>query len=257
MFNLYILAGDGFTEMKTLYITGAGVSAASGIPTFRGRDGFWTIGSRHYTPQEMATRAMYRNDPMQFLRWYYQRFATYRHHGPNRVHEWLADKNLITQNIDGLDGKAGNGNYIAIHGRLDQMTVFHDQEHAESVEAVATPWDEVDEDHLDDSLRRIFRIDDAPRLNESYKPYVLLFDEYYTELYRISAARQRMRLAQRMVFMGTSFSVNITMMALEIAVQRHIPVEIVDPQPVEIPYHNVTYHSMTALAYIDREASAR
>ena len=54
--------------IDTLYITGAGVSAASGIPTFRGRDGFWTIGSRHYTPQEMATRAMYRNDPMQFLR---------------------------------------------------------------------------------------------------------------------------------------------------------------------------------------------
>ena len=127
--------------IDTLYTTGAGVSAASGIPTFRGQDGFWTIGSRHYTPQEMATRAMYRNDPMQFLRWYYHRFATYRHHGPNRVHEWLADKNLITQNIDGLDGKAGNGNYIAIHGRLDQMTVFHDQEHAESVEAVATPWD--------------------------------------------------------------------------------------------------------------------
>ena len=258
MLNIYhILAGDGFTEMETLYITGAGVSAASGIPTFRGRDGFWTIGSRHYTPQEMATRAMYRHDPMQFLRWYYHRFATYRHHGPNRAHEWLADKNLITQNIDGLDGKAGNGNYIAIHGRLDQMTVFHDQEHAESVEAVATPWDEVDEDHLDDSLRCIFRIDDAPRLNESYKPYVLLFDEYYTELYRISAARQRMRLAQRMVFMGTSFSVNITMMALEIAMQRHIPVEIVDPQPVEIPYDNVTYHPMTALAYIDGEGAAR
>ena len=86
---------------------------------------------------------------------------------------------------------------------------------------------------------------------------MLLFDEYYTELYRISAARQRMQLAQRMVFMGTSFSVNITMMALEIAMQRHIPVEIVDPQPVEIPYHNVTYHPMTALAYIDREGPAR
>ena len=39
---------------KTLYITGAGVSADSGIPTFRGHDGYWTIGSRNYTPQEMA-----------------------------------------------------------------------------------------------------------------------------------------------------------------------------------------------------------
>ena len=44
-----------------LYITGAGVSSDSGIPTFRGSDGFWTIGSKNYTPQEMATRTMYKN----------------------------------------------------------------------------------------------------------------------------------------------------------------------------------------------------
>ena len=41
-----------------LYITGAGVSASSGIPTFRGNDGFWTVGSVNYTPQEMATRSV-------------------------------------------------------------------------------------------------------------------------------------------------------------------------------------------------------
>ena len=44
---------------NTLFITGAGVSSESGIPTFRGKDGFWTIGSENYTPQEMATREMY------------------------------------------------------------------------------------------------------------------------------------------------------------------------------------------------------
>ena len=49
-----------------LYITGAGVSADSGIPTFRGEDGFWTIGSVNYTPQEMATRAMYLQKPDEF-----------------------------------------------------------------------------------------------------------------------------------------------------------------------------------------------
>ena len=42
-----------------LYITGAGVSSESGVPTFRGTDGFWTVGSINYTPQEMATRNMY------------------------------------------------------------------------------------------------------------------------------------------------------------------------------------------------------
>lgn len=233
---------------KTLYITGAGVSAESGIPTFRGEDGFWTIGSRNYTPQEMATRQMYQQNPVQFLSWYYQRFATYRHHGPNDVHQWLADKNLITQNIDGLDGKAGNKNYIAIHGRLDQMTLFHTQ--GDAVDTITTPWEEVDEDNLQESLLEIFRIGAHPQLNHSFKPYVLLFDEYYTELYRISEAQQRMIDAERIVFMGTSFSVNITNMALDVAIQMNKPVEIVDPNPVSIPYDNTIYHKMKASEYI-------
>ena len=152
--------------MTTLYITGAGVSADSGIPTFRGHDGYWTIGSRNYTPQEMATRAMYLVDPAQFLLWYYRRFAAYRHVQPNAVHCWLVAQcnggggsggaRLITQNIDGLDGKAGNEDYISIHGRLDRMTLLHDQslfDHrgdgavgaaAEAGTALLdAPWDEV------------------------------------------------------------------------------------------------------------------
>ena len=103
--------------INELFITGAGVSVGSGIPAFRGADGFWTIGSVNYTPQEMATRRMYEDDPIQFLLWYYKRFASYKNSKPNIVHKWLSDKYLITQNIDGLDYKAGNKNYISIHGR--------------------------------------------------------------------------------------------------------------------------------------------
>ncbi|KAA1154395.1 SIR2 family NAD-dependent protein deacylase [Pseudoalteromonas distincta] len=235
--------------MNTLYITGAGVSAASGIPTFRGEDGYWTIGSKNYTPMEMATRAMYQNAPKEFLAWYYHRFATYRNHGPNDVHHWLSDKNLITQNIDGLDGKAGNKNYIAIHGRLDQMTLFHEQ--GEPVTPVATPWDSVDESRLQESLFELFNIQNqTPELNHSFKPFVLLFDEYYTELYRITQAQQRMLNADKIVFMGTSFSVNITQMAIEIARNYDIPVEVVDPEPAHILHANVTYKKMNALDYI-------
>ena len=238
--------------MNTLYITGAGVSAASGIPTFRGEDGFWTIGSKNYTPMEMATRAMYENNPSEFLAWYYHRFATYRHHGPNEVHHWLSDKNLITQNIDGLDGKAENKNYIAIHGRLDQMTVFHHQ--GDKVTPQATLWSNVDESNLHRSLLALFNIENhQPKLNHSLKPFVLLFDEYYTELYRISEAQSRMLTADKMVFMGTSFSVNITQMALEIARNYAIPIEIVDPEPTHVLHSNVSYKKMTALEYIQQQ----
>ena len=236
---------------STLYITGAGVSAESGIPTFRGEDGYWTIGSRNYTPQEMATRAMYEQNPAEFLSWYYKRFVTYRDHGPNSVHHWLADKTLITQNIDGLDGKAGNSDYVSIHGRIDQVTLYHTQ--GEPAERVIAPWDEVDESNLTASLLDIFKISSkGPELNVSLKPYVLLFDEYYTDLYEISKAQEMMQQADRMVFMGTSFSVNITNMALETARFNQIPIEVVDPEPTVVFYPNAEYHQMTAQEYVSR-----
>ena len=271
---------------KTLYITGAGVSADSGIPTFRGEDGYWTIGSANYTPQEMATRRMYTSNPGQFLLWYYRRFASYRNVRPNEVHRWLAEEcnsgraNLITQNIDGLDGRAGNRDYVCIHGRLDMMTAYDDQDalHATTTGVAnifasdvleLAPWEDVplalsetgsatddpagaDDAALETALLHLCRIrpEEGPRSGVSLKPYVLLFDEYYTDLYRMSTAERWMAEAARMVFIGTSFSVNITAIALRTALQRSIPVEIVDPKPVDLEIQDgmadITYYAMTA-----------
>ena len=49
------------TDKNILFLVGAGLSAESGIPTFRGFDGFWTVGSENYTPQEMGTYEMFQN----------------------------------------------------------------------------------------------------------------------------------------------------------------------------------------------------
>jgi NAD-dependent deacetylase len=299
--------------MTTLYVTGAGVSADSGIPTFRGEDGYWTIGSVNYTPQEMATRQMYESDPGQFLLWYYRRFASYRHVPPNDVHRWLAGEcnategdgtpraRLITQNIDGLDGRAGNADYVCIHGRLDMMTLYDDQMalHGRAQTAAAmhddfidgggmdggaqndglivpAPWDDVpaalrDIDAASDdpamasdaemmmALLKLCRIGGGagapqPAQGVSLKPYVLLFDEFYTDLYRMGTAEAWMQAASRMVFIGTSFSVNITAIALRTAIQRGIPVEIVDPEPVDLGIPDgiadITYHAMTAREWV-------
>jgi len=280
---------------KTLYITGAGVSADSGIPTFRGEDGYWTIGSANYTPQEMATRQMYLGNPGQFLLWYYRRFASYRHVPPNDVHRWLArqcnegNANLITQNIDGLDGRAGNRDYVCIHGRLDMMTAYDDQDALhEATTGVPNifasgvlepaPWDDVpaaldrtgagldgaatddpataSDPALEAALLHLCRIkpEEGPRIGVSLKPYVLLFNEYYTNLYRMGTAERWMAEAARMVFIGTSFSVNITAIALRTALQRGIPVEIVDPKPVDLGIPDgmadITYHAMTAKEWV-------
>ena len=241
-----------------LYITGAGVSASSGIPTFRGHDGFWTVGSVNYTPQEMATRSMYENNPADFLLWYFKRFASYRDVKPNLAHFWLADKMLITQNIDGLDGKAGNKNYISIHGRLDKV-VYYKNEMEEQVPFEAN-WDDIDlsSDPSDEILKqkllekfKINYVNDrfTPQKGISLKPYVLLFDEIYTDLYRISEAEDWMNKAQKIIFIGTSFSVNITSIALRIAISRGIKVDIVDPSPIKINYDKVNYHQMNAEEY--------
>ena len=64
-----VIRGNG----KITVLTGAGISAESGIPTFRGPEGFWTIGSRNYHPQEMATAAMFSEKPDCVWVWYLYR----------------------------------------------------------------------------------------------------------------------------------------------------------------------------------------
>ena len=249
---------NNFIKMD-LYITGAGVSSDSGIPTFRGSDGFWTIGSKNYTPQEMATRTMYKNNPGQFLLWYYKRFVKYRNAKPNKVHEYLVDKYLITQNIDGLDFKAGNKNYIAIHGNLHKTTLYHDQN--DIVEIQDAPWDLIEKEcpdindntKLKSILLDVFKVSKStlkPEKMKSLKPYVLLFDEFYTDNYNITKAHNWMNNATKFVFLGTSFSVNITAMALENAINNNAKVEIVDPKPINLSIKNIIYHKMTALEFI-------
>ena len=244
---------------EELFITGAGVSASSGIPTFRGNDGFWTVGSENYTPQEMATRWMYENNPADFLLWYFKRFASYRTVKPNSAHYWLADKKLITQNIDGLDGRAGNTDYISIHGRLDKVVYYRNE--MDKQLPFDAEWDEIDmtsnptDEVLKEKLLEKFKIRKigntfSPEIGISLKPYVLLFDEIYTDLYRISEAEQWMKVANKMIFIGTSFSVNITAIALETAINNNAKVEIVDPKPISLNIENVIYHKMTALEFI-------
>src|SRR5690242_157425 len=109
-----------------LALTGAGISAESGIPTFRGAEGYWVVGSRNYMPQEMATAEMFARAPEEVWRWYLYRFGVCRHAEPNDGHRALAaleralgDRfTLVTQNIDGLHLRAGSSpeRTLRIHG---------------------------------------------------------------------------------------------------------------------------------------------
>ena len=70
-----VLEQNRLTQGRVCFLTGAGISADSGIRTFRGQDGYWTVGSEAYTPQEMATNRMFRQSPEECWKWYLMRFS--------------------------------------------------------------------------------------------------------------------------------------------------------------------------------------
>ncbi|MBI1732185.1 MAG: hypothetical protein HYR49_05375 [Gammaproteobacteria bacterium] len=79
----------GAPKTRVTVLTGAGMSAESGIPTFRGPEGYWTIGSAVYTPQEVATYAMFARHPEEVWSWYLYRFTVCLDAAPNAGHEAL------------------------------------------------------------------------------------------------------------------------------------------------------------------------
>jgi NAD-dependent deacetylase len=90
-------------------LTGAGVSAESGVPTFRGPDGLW----RSYRPEELATPEAFREDPRLVWEWYAWRQSRVSACEPNPAHHAIAKLvrarvgvSLITQNVDGLHERA-------------------------------------------------------------------------------------------------------------------------------------------------------
>jgi len=106
---------------RVAVLTGAGVSAESGVPTFRGADGLW----QNYSVTELATPQAFARDPELVWRFYNWRRQLIGRVSPNPAHLALAELErrirrftLVTQNVDGLHGLAGSRNILEIHGNL-------------------------------------------------------------------------------------------------------------------------------------------
>jgi NAD-dependent deacetylase len=106
---------------RVAVLTGAGISAESGIPTFRGEEGLW----KKYRPEELATPAAFSRDPKFVWEWYDWRRGIFAQKEPNPGHKVIArweetfpTFSLITQNIDGLHQKAGSKNIWELHGNI-------------------------------------------------------------------------------------------------------------------------------------------
>ncbi len=109
--------------MRVFVITGAGVSAESGIPTFRGKDGYW----RNLNPAKLATPEAFARDPGLVWQWYRERRQGIRSAQPNPAHQAIAklaqharEFLLVTQNVDDLHPRAGSPKekMVQIHGDI-------------------------------------------------------------------------------------------------------------------------------------------
>jgi NAD-dependent deacetylase len=121
---------------SVVVVTGAGVSAGSGVPTFRGEGGLW----RRYRPEDLATPEAFTRDPQLVWEWYDWRRQLIARCRPNAAHEVLARWStrpgfaLITQNVDGLHELAGTANVIRFHGSIWQLRCTR--------ECGAPPWED-------------------------------------------------------------------------------------------------------------------
>jgi NAD-dependent deacetylase len=118
-----IAVSSRFYFVRVLVLTGAGVSAESGIPTFRGKDGCW----RNLDPAKLATPEAFARDPQLVWDWYRERRERIRNARPNAAHEAIArlaqradEFLLVTQNVDDLHARAGilAQRMVQIHGDI-------------------------------------------------------------------------------------------------------------------------------------------
>lgn len=107
-----------------LVLTGAGISAESGVPTFRGPEGLW----RQLRPEDLATPEAFARDPKMVWEWYAwrrERMAAVRpnagHHAIVRLEERAPEFLLATQNVDGLHALAGSRRMVELHGSIWQL----------------------------------------------------------------------------------------------------------------------------------------
>jgi NAD-dependent deacetylase len=105
---------------KIVFVTGAGISQESGIPTFRGKDGYW----RKYDPMQLATIDAFYQNPKLIWEWYEDRRKNILAAQPNNGHKAISelarhkDVIVLTQNIDGLHQRSGSKKVLELHGSI-------------------------------------------------------------------------------------------------------------------------------------------
>jgi len=197
--------------MKRLVVlTGAGISAESGIQTFRDANGLW----HNHRIEDVATPEAWRRNPQLVLDFYNQRRRQLFEVEPNEGHKALVDLEkhfnvqVITQNVDDLHERAGSKNVLHLHGELRKVR-------SERYEQMVYAWD--GDLHLGDRCER----------GTQLRPHIVWFGEAVPMLEKAKAIASR---ADIFLIIGTSLQV-YPAAGLILYAPPEIPVYYVDPKP--------------------------
>ena len=236
MSDAQLIADAIESSTELLVVTGAGISLASGIPTFRGTDPD-AVWAKDVT--ELGTFGYFRADPVGSWQWYMKRFDGVVGAKPNAAHLALVDLErwqeirggflLVTQNIDVLHRRAGSRELVEVHGRADRVrcaTYGCDL----GAPRGSLPRDEVDMQPFIDAPR-LDTVPRCPACQGLLRQHVLWFDEVYDGHadYQWERVQRAAMAADLVLFVGTSLAVGVTELFLQAAAHRGKPVILVDP----------------------------
>ena len=222
---------------RLLVVTGAGVSLASGIPTFRGSDpgAVWA-----HDVTELGTAEYFHRDPVGSWQWYLSRFDKLHGAAPNPAHHALAALErwqvarggeflLVTQNVDTLHDEAGSRALVHVHGRADRVRCARvGCEHGAPGGSLPRDPAATAAFLREPSPATVPR---CPACGSLLRQHVLWFDEFYTDHhdYEIDRVLRAAKHAGVVVFAGTSFAVGITDMIVQRALWRGAEIFSIDP----------------------------
>jgi len=166
------------------FLTGAGISSESGIPTYRGIDGIWVKGTEFHKPEEFGTFKYFSQHQEEVWQYSLFRKKMFENAEPNESHKLLVEIEnnlqnrfqLITQNIDNLHRKAGTKNIYEIHGNNREIKCSNDCKPIKGLSSKILGKN-IDEDL---SLEEIELLK-CEECGSWMRPNILWFDEYYDE----------------------------------------------------------------------------
>ncbi|SFN57579.1 NAD-dependent deacetylase [Flavobacterium succinicans] len=197
------------------FLTGAGISADSGIPTYRGTDGIWIKGTKFHKPEEFGTFKYFKENPEEVWQYCLFRKKMFENVEPNESHNeiveienLLQDKfHLITQNIDNLHRRAGTNRIYEIHGNNREIKCSNGCKGIEYL-PIEIKGKNIDEDLTEKDIELL----KCKECGDWMRPNILWFDEVYNEeTNKIFSSLKIAKNSGILFIVGTSGATNLPM----------------------------------------------